>query len=1378
MANSITKTHSDWLSLIEISGPFVSIPILADAFPQGVEDVAPEAARSLKADYEFWQENADDPAVHSAWVRLVLESLLGYATVETEDVLSVLLSGQGIPAGLKAEFPEHEETVRPDLVLVEPSAVDGGQLTVGSGERKPRLLIQVFPRRQDLGKAVIGSRWAASVGTRLMELCHATEIPLGLATNGEQWMLVFAPRGETTGFTTWYASLWFEERATLNAFQSLLGVKRFFGVEENETLEALLKRSADNQQEITDQLGLQVRHAVEILIQSLDKADQERGGKLLGADISPDLLYEAALTVMMRLVFMLSAEERKLLPMDSLLYSENYAVSTLREQLMKQAELGEEVLEYRYDAWSRLLAAFRAVFGGIRHQDLNLPAYGGSLFNPDKYPFLEGREKRAESSGKALTPSPSPNSGRGEKKRGEAPLPISNRTVLHLLNALQMLQVDGELRRLSFRALDVEQIGHVYEGLLDHKATRAEETMLGLGGAKRLEPEIALSKLEQARAGGEASLGALLKDETQRSAAALKNALAIDIRKEALKLERLRAACGNDEALLGRILPFAGLIRMDDFGNPAVILAGSVYVTAGTTRRATGTHYTPRSLTEPIVEHTLEPLVYAGVAEGLPREQWTLRAPAELLALKVCDMAMGSAGFLVQVVRYLAERLVESIQNYEVGMMNSNSEFRIQISELGEEDKLIYARRLVAERCIYGVDKNPLAVEIAKLSLWLVTMAKERPFTFLDHALKCGDSLVGASKDDLLRWVHVVKDTTMSLWKSDVEGYLSAALEKRRELEGFVVRDVRDAERKEALLKEADAAMENVKRGADLLTGARLLGLKADALEALLENMIHPYAGGFLFGEIDAKKYPDAARALHAAQKERAFHWEFEFPEVFERGGFNAFVGNPPFLGGKRLATVLGELYQNTIKGLFVSSKGAADLCAYFYRRSFDLLKKSGYFGLIATNTIAQGDTREVGLDYLVISQKGKIFRAEVSKPWPGQAGVNVSIVWMRKGEWSSEYILDNNSVPGISSSLYAETATISTFSLSQNKGFISEGVKVHGLGFVLDPLERDELIAKNSHNNDVIKPYLIGDDFVNKPDQGASRFVINFRNWDENKCRSYPDLFDILTSRVKPYRDSLTKQIHESRYWLFWDRRETFFESIAQWKRVLVCSAITKHLAIAFVSLDQVISKQLKIFAFEDFASFAILQSEFHNLWARRKSSTFGDTLNYSNSDSFLTFPFPHIRDGLEQVGEQYHEHRRQIMLSRQEGLTSTYNRFHNPEEGAKDIVRLRELHVEMDEAVAAAYGWGAVTSDQSSVISEKPLELGHGFHETAQGVRFTVSESARREVLSRLLKLNHERYEEEQKAAEGVEGQTLKVKGGKGRKKSKSTDGQMGLL
>ncbi|MBN8656225.1 MAG: restriction endonuclease [Anaerolineae bacterium] len=1342
MANPITKTHADWLSLIEISGPFISMPILAEVFPQGLEDVPAELARSLRADFEFWQESSDDVAVHSAWVKLVLDSLLGYSS-------EVLLSGQMIPAGLKAEFPEHEETVRADFVLAEPSS--------GGGERKPKLLIQVFPPSQDLGKAVTGSRWAASVGTRMMELLHATEVRLGLVTNGEQWMLVDAPRGETTGFTTWYASLWFDERSTLNAFQSVLGVRRFFGVAEDETLESLLARSANHQQEVTDQLGLQVRHAVEILIQAVDKAEQNVGARR-AVPVQPDVLYEAALTVMMRLVFLLSAEERKLLPIDDDQYSNYYAVSTLREQLQTLAsQQGEEVLERRFDAWSRLLAVFRAVHGGIRHQELNLPAYGGSLFNPDRFPFLEGRGKNDE--GGMMN-------DEKRAKAKEVPLAIDNRTVLHLLDALQLLRVDGEMRRLSFRALDVEQIGHVYEGLLDHKAVRSVEVMLGLGGAKRLEPEMALSKLEQERGKGEASFVAWLKDETQKSPAALKNALTIDIQKDALKLSRLRSACGNDDALLGRILPFAGLIRMDDFGNPAVILPGSVYVTAGTSRRATGSHYTPRSLTEPIVQHTLEPLVYAGVAEGLPREEWKLRSAEELLDLKICDMAMGSAGFLVQVVRYLAERLVESWQ-VERSEGSSVQTFKPENVSMSDEDLLNYARRLVAERCIYGVDKNPLAVEIAKLSLWLVTLAKEKPFTFLDHALKCGDALVGTSAEDFLRWANRKQTAAMSLDQEVLREELDKARGLRKQLESFVALDVRDAERKSALLVEADAAMEHVKRGADLLAGVKLLGLNAQDAEDLQLRMVDSFLVGQLDGVIDADKHPDPASALSAAKKERVFHWEFEFPEVFERGGFSAFVGNPPFIGGLKISTMFGDSYFRYLRNVYPSSNGTADLCAFFFLRAFEFQTENGTFGLIATNTIAQGDTRVTGLDE-IIKNGCTLYNVSPSTAWPGAAAVYVSIVHGVKGAFAGIKSIDNNQVEFISSLLDDAVALGSPKTLKSNSGKSFIGSYVLGMGFTLEPEEAQALIQKDAKNKEVLFPYLNGQDLNSRPDQSPSRWVINFFDWPLETAAQFTDCFEQVRRLVKPERDKLigrnpigTKR--GKKWWLYGSDAKKLYITIAPLKQVLVAVQTSKYLSIGFQPKDIVYSHMTVVFAIDDYSSFALLTSSFHDYWVRKYASTLETRLRYIPTDCFENFPFPVNIEKLRDIGERYYDHRREMMRSRQDGLTTTYNRFHNPEETTADIVRLRELHIELDNAVAYAYGWN-------------DFDLKHDFYNTAQGIRFSISEAARREMLTRLLKLNHERYKEEQSAMNKTEEQTKKEKKPK---KPKSTDNkQIGLF
>jgi hypothetical protein len=209
-------------------------------------------------------------------------------------------------------------------------------------------------------------------------------------------------------------------------------------VPDKETLEVMLAESASNQQEVTDQLGYQVRRAVEVLIQSLDRADQDHGRELL-TGLPETVLYEAALTVMMRLVFLFSAEERELLLQGDPLYDQHYSVSTLGEQLRETADQhSEEILERRHDAWCRLLSTFRAVFGGVQHERLKLPAYAGNLFNPDRFPFLEGRQ--AKTSWRDMLANP---------------LPVNNRTVLHLLEALQLLQVKvpgggpAEARRLG-----------------------------------------------------------------------------------------------------------------------------------------------------------------------------------------------------------------------------------------------------------------------------------------------------------------------------------------------------------------------------------------------------------------------------------------------------------------------------------------------------------------------------------------------------------------------------------------------------------------------------------------------------------------------------------------------------------------------------------------------------------------------------------------------------------------------------------------------------------------------------------------------------------------------------------------------------------------
>ena len=1343
---SIAKHHAEWLSLIEVSGPFLSLPVLVQRFPQGMDAHDPEHAKALRQAHEEWDQdqNGDrpDPSIHRQWIDWVLRNTL--------DLGDVLVEGQKISQTLKADLAEHGETLRPDKVVMEPN---GG---------KARLLIQTYPLKQKLSRVVEGKPWAASPDTRMMQLLHDTGVRIGLVTNGDQWMLVDAPKGETTGYASWYASLWLEEPKTIQAFRTLLSSYRFFGVPEEETLERLLAQSAQDQQEVTDQLGYQVRQAVEVLVHTIDRANRDSGGALLKG-VPEDKLYEAALTVMMRLVFLFCAEERDLLLLGDELYDKNYSVSTLREQLRVTAtNFGEEVLERRHDAWSRLLTTFRAVYGGIQHQRLKLPAYKGELFDPDRFPFLEGRT-----------------SGTRWKDTPCQPIPVDNRTVLHLLDALQVLQVKlpgggpATPRKLSFRALSILQIGHVYEGLLDHTAVKATEPVLGLSGSRDNEPEVPLSKLEGLTVKGEDALLEFMKDETGRSSVAtVKRLLAAEV--DDLTLSRFRTACQGDDKLWERIKPFAGLVRLDTFDYPVVILPRSIYVTAGTTRRSSGTHYTPESLTEPIVRYTLEPLVYEGPAEGKPREQWRLKSAKELLDLKICDMACGSGAFLVQVCIYLSHRLLEAWEEAEKRVQGSP---RItpygevskglpdeQLIPLDRQERLIFAYRIVAERRLYGVDKNPLAVEMAKLSLWLLTLAKYKPFTFLDHAIRCGDSLVGLSSiDQLLRFSLTENAKVRPIFeqqRQQIEKRLEATMLLRKQIETSPSNTPQDIERKTTMLANVGDQTKRLTYAADMLMAATWEAKNVGELESALNGMLAEVEYKFKDLPVDQLE-AESGKRLRKAGITGRFHWPLEFPEVFvDRAGFNAFVCNPPFLGGSKISTVHGHNYVNHILNYFSHCRGLGriDLCAFFFLRGFEMLSVRGCIGMVATNTIGQGDTMVAGLAW-ICGSGGSIFNATKSKQWPGDASIHISVVHLSKGNSGlSPVELDGESVSLISPSLDSEASIGLPYRLEANKSKAFRGSMVAGEGFVISVDIAKQLIAEDECNALIVRPYLIGDDLNQRDDQSPSRWIIDFGERTEEEARHFSRCYRIVEETVKHQRLARGSPDTRGRWWQFGRRAVELYDRIKGLSGVLACSRHSKHLVICWVSSDIVFSDALVVFAFEQPEYFALLQSTLHESWVRKHGSSLEDRMRYTPSDCFETYPLPRDASQTRDISLDYLALRKEATGHHGGGLTSLYNRFHDPDESSPLVQNLRDLHMEMDKQVAVAYDW----SD---------LNFGYDFHETKQGMRFTISEPARREILARLLKLNHERYAEE--VAQGLHDKGKpKAAGRKGKKASSSEE------
>lgn len=1316
MSVSISRHHADWLSLVEVSGPFVSLPVLLKVFPQGLESRDPAQAKALRAAYDEWQDNPTAPGRQRAWVLHVLTALLGYPA-------NLIAEGQTLPAGLEANVAEMGETLRPDFALVGPSGTD----TAGQAQ----LLITSYPSEQALDHPVLGKHWKANPATRMTELLHAAGVPLGLVTNGQQWMLVFAPRGETTGYASWFSAIWLDEPITLRAFHSLLGVRRFFGVAAESTLLGLLKESAQDQQEVTDQLGYQVRQAVQVLVQAFDTLDQDSNRKLLNG-VSESVLYEAALTVMMRLVFLFSAEERGLLHLGKPLYDDNYAVSTLLEQLQEVADLhGPQVLERRFDAWARLLATFRAVHAGVHHQDLLMPAYGGSLFDPDRFPFLEGRSMETKWTATQAQP-----------------LAVNNRVALHLLTSLQRLRIKvpgggpSEARRVSFRALGVEQIGHIYEGLLDHTAVRATETVLGIKGTRDKEPEIPLTTLEAKLTQGQDALIDFLKNETGRSISAIRNAMEEDSSEDEHKL---LIACGHEKELLQRVRPFAGLIREDSFERPLVVLPGSIYVTVGTTRRSTGTHYTPPSLTEPIVQYTLEPLVYQGPAEGLPREQWQLKSPKEILDLKVCDMAMGSGAFLVQACRYLAERLTESWENEEKKHPNevlvtpeggfSQGSPAERLIPLDPAERLAIARRIVADRCLYGVDINPMAVEMAKLSLWLITLDAKRPFTFLDHAFKCGDSLLGISSFKQLEDFSLRPEgskqfafSTMNLWR-----HIEEAKKKREALEAMQSDTSDQIAAKSALYWEAEEAVAKLKAASDVLVAVELKGLKGKKYEEAREVAADQMMAYWAQGVKQLLTYADEQMAHR-----KSFHWPLAFPEIMEVGGFDAVIGNPPYRHGSRISTDSGADYLRYLVGQNPGVKGTSDLVIYFLRRVAMLLRGGASFGLVTTKSIAEGDNKKSGLGWLLEHTPLTIYNATAVMQWPGEADLLVSVIHARLGPWGGQRLLGGQAVTLIGESLDASRTEEILHPLKANAELCFKGSELLGDGFIITESEALDLLSSQANARDVVKPLVNGKDFSTMVDFSPGRWVIDFGDRDENEARNYQRAFAIVEQRVKPERLNDNRPARRDRFWRFGEIAKGLYSRLSKCDRAIARLFTGEYWFWDFLEPGPVFTNGLVVVADPSVERFAMLTSSAHESWSSLEASSLVSRFRYTPSRCFETFPFPRVWSCLTEVGSHYHDVRCKLMRSRQEGLTKCYSRFHDPDERSSDIDELRRLHCELDRAVSVAYKWHG-------------LDLGHDFHETEQGVRYTISEAARRLIIDRLMALNHERYAEE--GAEAME-------------------------
>ena len=975
-------------------------------------------------------------------------------------------------------------------------------------------------------------------------------------------------------------------------------------------------------------------------------------------ELSASDYYQRLLRLIYRLLFLMVIEERDLVfPTDAPraqrdVHRKFYSVSRLR-RLSEKRYLADP---RRHDLWLALQASFRLFEADGPGAKLGIAPLAGDLF-------------AAESLGSL------------------ACCTLGNDVLLGCLRSLGLYRHpdSGQIIRVNYAALNVEEFGSVYEGLLEYEPEFSDE-----GGKLRF-----------------------------------------------------------------------GFRRGDQ-------------------RAVTGSHYTPDDLVQPLIRHSLDHLI----AERLKADD----PETALLDLRVADIACGSGHILLAAARRIATELA--------------------VVRTGEEQPspptYRAALRDAIRHCIYGVDLNPLAVELCKVALWLEAHIPGQPLNFLDHHIKCGNAIVGfARREELGEGVPTGAFKTLpgddkeiaaayrKKNKEELQHQKQASLDFTPELRGHLDAVLEEWQLLSALPETTPAQIDAKKdRFSAFAQGehAGLLRMIADIPVAqfyipkvsrnetklVTDGEFRDYWRGHLAPQGQGA---DAARTL--GEQRRFFHWFLEFPEVMERGGFNCILGNPPYLGGWVLSGTYGHAFCEYMKWRYAPT-GLSELVVYFLRRIHGLLQSGGFTAIITTNSIIDGDNRRDGLEQ-VLAADGQINMAVRGMKWPGAANLVVSLLAVHKGNWSGPRMLDNQTVALINTFFEEGENPGEPDTIIENRDRVFEGSKFLGAGFLLTHDDAKRICASDPRNAEVIMPVINGKELNNEPDQTPGRSIINFRDWPLEQAQEYLEPFLIVKEKVKPDREKQKDKGGRDLWWRFLRPRREMTSRIHGLPRCFATTGTTKYLNFSAMSTDNVFTHSLDVFTTDRWDLFAVVQSTLHDVWARKYSGSHETRLRYSPSDCFDTFAFPAglwqtADSDLAEQGERYHEHRKALMESLWLGLTKIYNLFHAPNlspelvekaskkdadtvaESYEALLELRRLHVALDIAIRDAYGW-------------QDLDLEHDFHEIEtlpenDHIRYTISPAARREVLKRLHAENHARAVTEAKNPAGKDTRS-------GRKRNASDDG-----
>jgi len=829
------KSKYDWFGVLKMSGLLVSEVIYRDYFEKTPGPTRDELFKLRR----FLDRFSSESYTVNDLVKALLFDLLGHDPNKWK-------YGREASAYSAKEI-DHDEHLTPDFVLL------------SEDKKTPFFIIKILDKYTELDKRkpVGAGTWRASEHIKFETLLKLKGCPLGMLTNGNEFRLFFVEEGLSAAYISWKQSDWLEEESTFEAFRNLLNANSLVS-NKKKGLYNIVKESHEKQAEVTDALADQVYLVINRILDYINQSH---------IDVEPDKIYEAVIKVVMRLVFILYAEENSLLPHGFPEYDDNYGLIHLANSLeSERAFLGdsdfESVSSYRLDAWYRILALFNLIYFGSDHRELKITAHGGDLFSPDGILPLLKRIK------------------------------LNNKGVRDILNDL--LYMKG--LRLSYAAIDVEQIGYVYEGLLGYTVSRASEPLVVTAKEKFVLP---LSELEKR---SPKEIKALIK--------------MVDS-----KISRVPDSFpeSGDDSVQSRVARYAEILAPEA---ERLIPEGAYYMSSSGARKSTGSYYTPKQLTTYLVKETLGPLCTEEDTEKL-------KSSSEILSLKIVDPAMGSGAFLVQATNFVAEKLLKAW------------EIEGKHTEIPDLDREILARRNIVEHCIYGVDINPTAVELAKMSLWLNTFSKDKPFTFLDHKLKCGNSLVGVfhgweDTSVIPPEVYKAPGNASNEWKAQLTGLkrinsqyrpTRRGSDLRRQHSMFSLTDSPDNEfaritselakvshqidvagretedyfakeqvYKEQFLRNRNYEIEKLKANVWV---AQWFANEVDGVLPLTTGELQELYQGIDKNQDNRSALMEVSEHLNwterISEEQRFFHWKLEFPDVFEAGGFDAVIGNPPW---------------------------------------------------------------------------------------------------------------------------------------------------------------------------------------------------------------------------------------------------------------------------------------------------------------------------------------------------------------------------------------------------------------------------------------------------------------------------------------------------